>query len=67
MSFETFVIWFEIIIIIFNIQFTFYNQSSSKPLPGRGANEKIEPKEYVKEFSALHAIPDWRKKLDRSW
>ena len=50
-----------------NVEFVFYHNSSSKPLPGKGSGEKIEPRDLVKEFAALHSIPDWRKKMDISW
>ena len=52
-----------------NIIFIFYVNSSAKFLPGKNTNagEKIQPPELVKEFSALAAIPDWRRKLDVFW
>jgi predicted NAD-dependent protein-ADP-ribosyltransferase YbiA (DUF1768 family) len=52
-----------------NIIFIFYDNSSAKFLPGKNTNagEKIQPPEVVKDFSALAAIPDWRRKLDVSW
>ena len=49
-----------------NIVFVFYDKSSSKSLPGKGAGEQI-PKEMVRDFSELASIMDWRKKLDNSW
>jgi predicted NAD-dependent protein-ADP-ribosyltransferase YbiA (DUF1768 family) len=50
-----------------NIEFVFYKSSASKPLPGKGSGEKIEPLELVKEFAALRAVPEWRRKLDIFW
>jgi predicted NAD-dependent protein-ADP-ribosyltransferase YbiA (DUF1768 family) len=52
-----------------NIVFVFYDGSSSKFLPGRNTNagEKIQPPELVKDFAALAAIPEWRRKLDIAW
>jgi len=52
-----------------NIVFIFYDNSSSKFLPGRNTNarEIIRPPELVKEFAVLSTIPDWRKKLDIAW
>ena len=52
-----------------NIVFVFYDGSSSKFLPGRNTNagEKIQPPELVKDFAALAAIPEWRRKLDVAW
>ena len=49
-----------------NVEFRFYNQSSSKRMPGKGAGEKIT-QERVRDFSNLATIPDWRKKLDNMW
>ena len=42
--------------------FQFYSKSSDKPLPGRGAGEKINPKKQ-KKFSELVALVGWRKVL----
>lgn len=49
-----------------NIVFSFYQDSSGKKVPGKGTGETI-PKEMVRDFSELGAIPDWRKKLDDTW
>ena len=48
-----------------DVVFSFYAKSASK-LPGKGSGEKI-PKEYVKEYTALATIPEWRKKLANTW
>ena len=49
-----------------SVVFQFYDKSSDGKLPGKGSGETI-PKEAVLEFSNLHAIKDWRKKLDDYW
>jgi len=48
------------------IEFRYNHLSSSHKLPGLGSGEKI-PKQSVRDFSELAAIPDWRKKLDNLW
>lgn len=48
------------------VVFQFYDKSSDGKLPGKGSGETI-PKETVLQFSNLHAMKDWRKKLDDYW
>ena len=44
------------------VVFMYHIKSNNSPLPGKGTGEKI-PKNYVKEFSALATIHEWRRKL----
>lgn len=49
-----------------NVVFVFYPKSADKPLPGKGAGEKMTP-EVAVEYAELSKILQWRKKLDDSW
>jgi len=48
------------------VVFQFYDKSADGKLPGKGSGETV-PKEAVHQFSNLHAIKDWRRKLDDFW
>jgi predicted NAD-dependent protein-ADP-ribosyltransferase YbiA (DUF1768 family) len=48
------------------VVFQFYDKSSGERVPGKGSGESI-PKEAVRQFSNLHSIKDWRRKLDDFW
>ena len=49
-----------------SVVFQFYDKSADKKLPGKGSGELI-PKEAVLQYSNLHAISNWRRKLDDFW
>jgi len=48
------------------VVFKFYEDSNSKPKPGRGSGEEI-PQKRITEFNILSQTKEWRKKLDDSW
>jgi len=49
-----------------NTTFQFYSKSSSKPLPGKGAGEKIQTTD-IPLYQELQSISDWRKVLSNFW
>jgi len=49
-----------------DVVFLFYSKSNNKPLPGKGAGEKI-PNDRLKDFSELATVPEWRKRLSNFW
>ena len=49
-----------------NVVFMFYQNSSDKKMPGKGMGETI-PKEFVRDYSGLASIKNWRNKLDDTW
>ncbi len=49
-----------------DVVFQYYIKSNNKPLPGKGIGEKI-PSNIIKDFSLLHQISDWRRKLDNEY
>lgn len=49
-----------------NTTFQFYSKSSSKPLPGKGAGEKIQTQD-IPLYQELQSISDWRKVLSNFW
>lgn len=49
-----------------DVVFMYYNNSSSKPYPGKGSGEKIQ-EVNIMDYNKLHKLKNWRKKLDDSW
>ena len=49
-----------------DVVFMYYNNSSSKPYPGKGSGEKIQ-EVNIMDFNKLHKLKNWRKKIDDSW
>ena len=46
--------------------FQYYIKSNNKPIPGKGNGEKIHI-DKIKEFSQLHEISEWRRKLSNEY
>ena len=49
-----------------DVVFTFYENSSKAPKPGKGSGETIAQK-FSGDFTKLQAIDNWRRKLDDTW
>ena len=49
-----------------DIVFQYYTKSNNKPMPGKGNGEKI-PIDKIKDFSQLHEISEWRRKLSNEY
>jgi len=49
-----------------DVTFLFYSKSNDKPLPGKGAGEKV-PESELRDYSELANIQQWRKKLSNFW
>jgi len=46
--------------------FVFHARAEVSKKPGKGTNEKIDPKDQTK-FLPIHGIDNWRRKLDDKW
>jgi hypothetical protein len=46
--------------------FVFHSRAEMSKKPGKGTNEKIDPKEQTK-FLPIHRMDSWRRKLDDKW